>query len=432
MIHTLCQFTLSSALLTTPFNSTCELKDSIQEDSQMVEAETLCPQADMRLASTAAKVLCAIAQARGSLHAKNVPQAKIDLEHARALIDLIKAMHPTTRVKDYLWVAKKHLDYESMEKVAQDLIPIDLALANLEYLIPVEAAKSHLEAAHKSLTNKDRVAAKKYLEAVENALVYTEVDLPLAATKHHIGMAQELLTHNKPKKAEATLEDAEAGVEFISLRMDGHPIGPARQSLWHGMEAYAAGNFDAVKIDLNQAGVWLTRAVQTRDEGVKAEATALAGELRTLAGGIRQKGSVVATALQGLWRKTTALTERETAVAVVRWQNFRTQPATDALFDNRTKIKVDLTETNFYLTYAEIFEFTTHEPNKAQMALEKAQMHLRTAEKLANGRGKVKIEALEQESALIHKALMKEGQSDMSRYIKVKNDVHQILQELSW
>lgn len=268
--------------------------------------------------------------------------------------------------------------------------------------------------------------------SAENAPVYREVDLPLAATEHHIVMAQELLTHNKPKKAEATLEDAEARVEFISLRMDVHPIRPARQSLWHGIEAYAAGNSDAVKIDLNQAGVWLTRAVQTRHEGVKAEATALAEELRTMAGGARQKGAVVATALQGLWRKTTALTERETAVAVVRWQNFRKQPTTDALFDNRTKIKVDLTDANFHLTYAEIFEFTTHEPNKAQMALEKAQMHLSTAEKLANGRVKVKLEALEQESALIHRALMKEGQSDMSRYIKLKKDVHQILQELSW
>lgn len=431
MIHTLCQFTLSSALLTTPFSSTCELKDSNQENSQMVEGNTLCPQEDMRLASTAAKVLCAIAQARGSLHAKDIPQVTIELEQARALIDLIKATHPTTRVKDHLWVAKKHLDYESTEKVAQDLIPIDLALANLEYLIPIEEAKSHLEAAHKSLTNKDRAAAKKYLEAVEHALVYTEVDLPLAATEHHIVMAQELLTHNKPKKAEACLEDAEAGVEFISLRVDVPPIGPARQSLWHGMEAYAAGNFEAVKIDLNQAGVWLTHAVQTRDQGVKAEATAIAGELRTLAGGTRQNGSMVATALQGLWRKTTALTEREAAVAMVRWQNFRKQPATDAPLQNWTKIKVDLTDAKFYLTYAEIFEFTTHEPNKAKMALEKAQMHLSTAENLADGRVKVDIEALGQESALIHKALMKEGQSDMSRYMKVKNDVHQILQELS-
>lgn len=432
MIHTLCQFTLSSALLTAPINSTCELKDSIQDDRQMVKSNPLCPQEDMRLASTAAKVLCAIAQARGSLHAKNLPQAAIELEQARALIDLIKATHPTTRVKDHLWVAKKHLDYESTEKVAKDLIPIDLALAKLEYWIPIEEAKTQLEAAHQSLINKDRAAAKKYLEAVEHALVYTEVDLPLAATEHHIVMAQDLLTHNKPKKAEATLEDAEAGVEFISLRVDVPPIGPARRSLWHGMEAYASGNVEAGKSDLRQAEVWLTRAVQTRDESVKSEATAIAGELRTLAGETRQKGSMVTTALQGLWRKTTALTEREAAVAMVLWQNFRKQPTPDAPLQNRSKITMGLTDAKFYLTYAEIFEFTTHEPEKAQLALEKAQRHLSTAEKLADGRVKVDIEALEQESALIHKALLKEKQPDMRRYIKVKNNVHQLLQELSW
>ncbi|MBA3967642.1 MAG: YfdX family protein [Nitrospirales bacterium] len=218
-------------------------------------------------------------------------------------------------------MAMKHLDYEPTDKVALDLIPIHLALTNLEYFIPVTEAKAHLHVAHKSPINKDKTGAKKHLEAVDHSLVYTEVDLPLAATEHHLGIAQELLADKKPRKADAALEEAEAGVEFISLSV-GAPIVHAKKSLWQGMEAYAAGNVEAGKIDLNQAGVWLTHAMQTRDKEVKAEATALAGELRTLAADTKSQGSAIKIALQGLWRKIKALTEREAAQAVVGWQDF--------------------------------------------------------------------------------------------------------------
>ena len=431
MSYTFNQPPLPDLLFTTSFSQTLEWDDAVQEESKITEGKALAPQGEMSLASTAAKVLCAIAQARGSIHEKNIVQATHGLHKARTLIDLLKAVRPTARVKDHIWVAKKHLDYEPTEKVALDLIPIDLALTNLEYFIPVTEAKAHLQAAHKSLINKDKAGAKKHLEAVDHSLVYTEVDLPLAATEHHLGTAQELLADNKPRKADAALEDAEAGVEFISLSVDA-PIVHAKKSLWQGMEAYAAGNVDAGKIDLKQAGVWLTHAMQTRDEEVKAEATALAGELRTLAADTKSQGSAIKIALQSLWRKTKALTEREAAQAVVGWQDFRKQSTTTMPLQNTTKLKVDLTDAKFHMTCAEIFEFITHEGDKARTAIEKAQMHLKAAEELANGRIKAEIQGLNQESELIRKELMKKGNSNMNRYMKVKNDIHQFLQELLW
>lgn len=96
------------------------------------------------------------------------------------------------------------------------------------------------------------------------------------------------------------------------------------------------------------------------------------------------------------------------------------------------KLKMDLTDANFYLIYTEIFEFITHEDQKAQTAIEKAQMHLMAAEKSAEGWLKEDIQAIEQESSLIHKELMSDQHSNMIRYAKVKTDVQQVLQELSW
>ncbi len=83
------------------------------------------------------------------------------------------------------------------------------------------------------------------------------------------------------------------------------------------------------------------------------------------------------------------------------------------------------------MTYAEIFEFITHEEDKARTAIKKAQRHLSAAEEPANGRMKAEIQALNQESALIRKELMKMENSNMNRYMKVKSNVHQLLQEMS-
>ncbi|GBE03304.1 MAG TPA: hypothetical protein ENH31_04770 [Nitrospirae bacterium] len=46
------------------------------------------------------------------------------LKQARELIGIIKEARPVTKVKDHIWVAKKHLSYEDTEEVMPDLIPI--------------------------------------------------------------------------------------------------------------------------------------------------------------------------------------------------------------------------------------------------------------------------------------------------------------------
>ncbi len=383
-------------LLTTSFSPTWGWDGHTQEDFNNTEDKILCLQPAMMPPSTAAKVLCAIALARGSLHNKAFAHATNDLHRARTLIELIKYAGPMTRVKDQLWEVKKNLNYESSEKIALDLIPIDLALTNLEYFVPVAEAKTHLNAARESLHNNDRVSAKKHLEALNNALVHTEGALPLRATERHITQAQELLAHNNMRQADAVLENAEAGIEFISLRVDVVPIEQARKSFRRGMEMHPVAKVEGERTGLKQAGVWLTRHVQTGDREVTAEATA-AGEATQ---------------------------------PVVGWQTLRKHNTTN--LPSNTKLKMDLTNAKFYLTYTEIFEFITHEDHKAQTAIEKAQTHLRAAGKSADGWLKGEIQAIEQASDLIHKELMNDQQSNMIRYAKVKTDVQQLLKELSW
>lgn len=430
MKNILCKITLTGMLLTTSFSPTWGWDGLAQEDINNTEGKILCLQPAIMPPSTAAKVLCAIARARVSLHDKFFAHATDDLHRARTLIDLIKYAGPMTRVKDQLWEVKKNWDDESSEKIALDLIPIDLALTNLEYFVPVVEAKAHLHAAHTSLHNNDKVSAKEHLEALNNALVYTEEVLPLRATEHHIAQAQELLAHNKMRQADAVLENAEAGIELISLRVDVVPIDQARKSFWRGMEMHPVAKVEGERTGHTQAGVWLTRHVQTGDREVTAETTAMTGMVGTLTEESGQKGIAVTPALQDLWSKTTAPAAGEATQPVVGWQTLREHNTTK--LPSMMKVKMDLTDAKFYLTYTEIFEFITHEDQKAQTAIEKAQMHLMAAEKSADGWLKGEIQALEQASDLIHKELMNDQQSNMIRYAKVKTDVQQLLKELSW
>ena len=430
MKNILCKITLTGMLLTTSISPTWGWDASPQDELNSTENKILCLQPAMAPPSTAAKVLCAIARARRSLHDKTFAQATNDLHHARNLIDLIKYAGPTTRVRDQLGDVKKNWDHEASEKIALDLIPIDLALTNLEYFVPVANAKAHLHAAHTSLHNKDRVSAKNHLEALNKALVYTEGALPLTATEHHIAQAQELLTRNKIKQADAFLENAEAGIELISLRVDVVPIEQARKSFRRGMELHPGAKVEAEKTRLTQAGVWLTRHVQTGDEEVTAGATAMTGMVKTLTEENGKKGTEGTPALQDLWSKTTEPAAGEAIQQVVDGQALQKHHTTN--LPSIRKIKMDLTDANFYLTYTEIFEFITHENHKALTAIEQAQTHLRAAEKSADGRLKGEIQTIEQASDLIHKELMNDQHPNMIWYAKVKTDVQQLLKELSW
>ncbi|GJL67966.1 MAG: hypothetical protein NPIRA06_06010 [Nitrospirales bacterium] len=402
----LSQVTLTGVLLTMSFSPTWGWDGHSQENMHNSEDKILCLQPAMMPPSTAAKVLCAIAQARGSLHNKTFAHATNDLHHARTLIALTKYAGLTTLVKKQLWEVKKNLAYESSRQITLDLIPLDLALTNLEYFIPMVEAKAHLNAAQGSLRNKDKVSAKTHLEDLYKALVYTEEILPLTATDHHIARAQELLRYNKIWQAEAVLENAEAGIEFKSLRVDVVPRDQARKSLWRQMETPSTGKIAAEKADLKQAGVWLTRHRLTPDGEVTAEATLMTGRIGTLIQEPGKKKLAGIPALQNLWLKTTAPTAGQAAQAMEEWQILRKHNTTNLPIQSMMKLKMDLTDAKFHLTYTEIFEFITHEDQKAQTAIEKVQIHLMAAEKLADGGLKGDIQAIQQESELIQKELM--------------------------
>lgn len=165
------------------------LADEVRENLSISPGRTITPAEERSMARSAAHILRYIAGARYAIAANDIAKARSDLQQSLNLIDILKLQQPTVKVRDHIWVAKKHLEYESTEKVAEDLVPIEADLTEIEDFVPVEEARKHIRSAGAYLKKGDKAGAKKELEAADAALIYTEVDLPLSNTERQITAA---------------------------------------------------------------------------------------------------------------------------------------------------------------------------------------------------------------------------------------------------
>ena len=395
------------------------LAKTIHEKVTVKPVKTISPAEESIISSAAAKVLRYIAKARGAIHDKDLEQAGKDLKKANKLIDIIKASLPTTKVKDHIWVAKKHLNYESTEDVKPDLVPIYAALDEIEDVVPVKQAKKHLDKAKESLDKGDKKTAKESLEAVDKALIYTEVDLPLASTEKHIIAAQGMLAQNKPDDANKELKAAEDGVLFISTVTEA-PITLAKKSLWKATRDYAAGKYDAAGEELEKAGVYLKNATKSADKTTREEAGKLGDDIEALKAKVGKGGKATGTAITSLWERSRALSEREAERISTGRQKLR----------SGSKVKTDLIEAKLHLAYAETYQFITGNADKAGAEIDKAQDYLKSASENADSKVKAKINAVEKKLDKAKKELHNKKEATKIRYEMIKGDLRKFIKDL--
>ncbi len=253
----------------------------INQEITIAPVRVVTPAQQEILSNAAVATLRHIADARGDIHAKKPEAAKKALKKAEDLINIIKAGRPMIKIKDHIWVAKKHLDYESTKEVGADLIPIYADLSDIEDFVPVIQARKHLDKAKKSLEKGDKKTAKEELAAVAEAVTYDEVDLPLAETTRQVTLAQKALNQNKLTDADKALQAAEEGVQFFSVAVEG-PLVKARNSYLQATKEYAAKKYDAAKNDLKKAETWIKRAGQSSDKKIKKAADKLEKSIKDL------------------------------------------------------------------------------------------------------------------------------------------------------
>jgi len=347
------------AMLSAPVSA-----DAIQEQVSVKPEKTISPQEEAVISSAGAKVLRYIAQARADIHNKDIEDAKIALGQADKLLDIIQASVPTTKIKDQIWVAKKHLEYEDTQEVLPDLIPIYTSLDELVNTMPVDAAKKHLDQAKEQIKSGDNGKAGKALEATAAALQYTEVDLPLGTTRQLVSTAKTALDKGNMEDAAKALKSVEDNVVFLSAAIE-QPLFTAKALIWQTVLDLEAGNMDLAKADLKGAIGYLEIANHSDNKSTRDAAGQILAQARDLKKDL-DNGMDIGAHVRRLWEHAQALAERDVEYLATGWSRYRAA----------SPLKSDLIEARLHLANARIDLFTGHESGKAGSELESVHRFL--------------------------------------------------------
>ena len=256
-----------------------------------------------RIANLAVSALKHIAKARGLIFEKNIGDARRELAESQKAMETIHASLPTTRIKDHIWVAKKHLSYENTADVIPDLVPISASLDEIQSFVNVDDARTHLEEAKAALKDDDKVKGAKALELAGESLSYVEIDLPLSYTERKVAQALHFLAEGKDEDADKVLQEAEDGVQAISIASYG-PMVLAQESLWRATKDYAKGKYKAAKRALADAKVFLKLASRQADEKTKAAFEKLNRKIEGLEKKMAESGTDFGKDIKNLWNKS--------------------------------------------------------------------------------------------------------------------------------
>jgi hypothetical protein len=363
-------------------------------------------------------VLRHIAQARADLRNKDADAAKTQLDKAETLFKIIEASMPVNQVKDRIWVAKKHLEYEDSQEVMPDLVPIYSSLDELVDFMPVEQAKQHMDKAKEHLKHNNKQKAIEELDATDAALVYTEVDLPLKLTRQRVASAKADITKGKLDQAEKTLKSAEESVSVISVDVE-EPLTVAKSSLWSAIRNYSAQAYDKTKADLEKAIQYLQTAAQSADETTRHEAAKLVKEAKILEDKVGSQSAETAKQLDHLWHHTAALSQRSLEYMSAGWSNLRTD----------SKIKTDLIDAKLHVTNAQIDRFTDDNVKEAKSELDNALTYLNRAAGNASDTHKAQVQQLQSDVKKLAKAVSK-ATDERPQFKKIEQQMTQLIDTL--
>lgn len=265
-----------------------------------VPARTITPDEAWVLSRVAVKALRHIVQARADIRESETDQAQDELQKAMALIEIIKGAVPTVKVKDQIWIAKKHLTYDGREKVASDLIPIYASLDEMEGLVHVDTARDHIQSAEEQLKRGDTEKACKELELADRDLESSEIELPITNVEKCIMLAQNCLSKHETGKADEALRTAEEGLQFISTDIYS-PLVLAERSLWQGIGDYSEKKFEEARADIRRTKSHLKRSIKYMDAKTKAEGEKLLQELAALEDRLLKYEQATEAHIRELW-----------------------------------------------------------------------------------------------------------------------------------
>ncbi len=309
------------------------------------------------IATAGVKALRYLSQIRANVHNGTIQEVDANLGKVETLLETIQAAVPTSGVRDRIWIAKKHLEYESAMEVLPDLTPIYASLDELAHFMPVDEARKHIDQAKEQLTADDKAKAHAALDVADATLQFTEVDLPLSVTRRLLGEAKKSLAANDADRADQALKSAEDSLVYLSVAIQ-QPLFRAKAMLWRAVLDFEAGNVSLAQTDLEAAIADLDTATQSDQKATREAASAALPQAKQFLATL-ESGNDIGARLRGLVGRTQALADRSVQYVATGWARYRAP----------SPYKADLIEARLHVEYARIDRFTGHDLSQAKQEL---------------------------------------------------------------
>lgn len=335
-----------------------------------VPYKSITSQVESAIENTAIIALRHISQARSDIHRKAFAGARRELAEAARLMESIRDDLSTSPVKNFIEVARKHLEYEQAQRVLHDLPPIYASLDKISVYLPTDRAKAHLDRAKGYLEHNDKRAADRELVLTEKSLIIIEVEVPLLKAEQYVTKAQGYLAAHDAGKADTALKSAELRAMALYNGVNSS-LGQAEQNMWLAFSNYSAAKRADVGTYLRQARNYLGKAAVVRGETGKDEIGRLSQEVEKLEKALTTDGKVAESALKAALEKSEALAKRTASYYSAGLSEAETTLGGE---DN-------LIEARMHVSYAETYQVTTSEPNQAIGELDMALSYIQKAAK---------------------------------------------------
>jgi hypothetical protein len=341
--------------------------EMVQSEST-VPYKSITPRVESTIERTAIIALRHISQARSDIHRKTLTNARRELAEASRLMESIRNDLSTTTTKNLIQIARKHLEYEPAQQVLRDLPPVYSSLDMISIYLPTDKAKAHLDRAKSYLEKNDKKGAAKELALANSSLIVVEVELPLLRAQRFVTKADGYLAAKKGKNADEALQAAERRTISLSTSLNS-PLFQAKQNIWLAFRNYSTAGHANTGSYLEQARSYLEKAAANGSAKGKEEAGKLSREVAELEKKVAGEGKVAESELKSAWEKSKALGERSAAYL----------SADIAEEETTLKEENSLIEAKLHVAYAETYQVTTMESNKAARELDTAYSYLQKA-----------------------------------------------------
>jgi YfdX protein len=349
--------------------STASLAQTTQGISS-VPYQSIPPQEESTIERTAVVVLRHIAQSRADIHRKSWGSARRELEEAARLMDSIREELSTAVAKNLIRITRKHLEYEASQRVVHELPPIFEALDKIEVYIPTDKARRHLERARVYLEKDDKKRAVRELVLADGSLLEIDVELPVLRAEKFVTRALGYLATKNGQKADKALLMAEQVIRIITVGTES-PFSQARENVWLAFQNYSTARLPEAKSYMEKAKGHLEKARQVGNARGREEAGKLSAEVTELEKKLDSGVQEVGLALKSVEERSKALAERSVEYLAADWREAEKTYSGER----------NLIEAKLHVAYAETYQLTAAEPDKAAKELDEAHSYLLQAMK---------------------------------------------------